>query len=149
MAEDPQSPLQRLAVLLALVDPPWPTLRLLLLSKEAACERSGLEPAEAAEAIEAAWMLRAERLFCGLDEPRPGKELPRTEEEGAMTPPAPVLAAAAPAGAISSELEAELISRDLLPRPDCGNGFVRDRMVVRDSISRIDKNSARLRIHEA
>ena len=136
LAEDPQSPLQRLAVLLALVDPPWPTLRLLLLSKEAACERSGLEPAEAAEAIEAAWMLRAERLFCGLDEPRPGKELPRTEEEGAMTPPAPAAAAAAAAGAISSELEAELISRDLLPRPDCGNGFVRDRMVVRDSISK-------------
>ena len=133
LAEDPQSPLQRLAVLLALLDPPWPTLRLLLLSKEAACERSGLDPAEAAEAVEAAWMLRAERLFCGLDEPRPGKELPRTEEEGARMPPAAVVAAAA--GAISSELEAELISRDLLPRPDCGKGFVRDRM-VRDSIKR-------------
>ena len=49
-----------------------------------------------------------------MDEPRPGKELPRTEEEEE--------AAAGPArGAISSELEAELISRDLLPRPDCND----------------------------
>ena len=93
-----------------------PTLRLLLLSKEAACERRWLaaaaeeeeEPVPAAPAVEAAWMLRAERLFCGLDDPRPGKELPRTE--GAMM------------GAISSELEAELISLDLLPRPDCKTG---------------------------
>ena len=113
-AEDPHSPLQRFAVLVCLLeavdaaetDDPPPTLRLLLLSKEAACDRRWLPPPPpAVAAVEAAWMLRAERLFCGLEEPRPGKELPSTAE----------------AGDISSELDAELIRRALLPppRPDC------------------------------
>ena len=123
-AEDPHSPLQRFAVFVVLLDAeaePPPTLRLLLLSKEAACERSGLEELAAPpeEAVEAAWMLSAERLFCGLDDPRPGKELPRTEEDGAMM------------GAISSELEAELISLDLPPppRPDCKTALDHDHEV--------------------
>ena len=100
-----------------------PTLRLLLLSKEAACERrwpaDEEEEPPAPAAVEAAWMLRAERLFCGLDDPRPGKELPRTEEDGAMM------------GAISSELEAELISLDLPPppRPDCKTALDHDHEV--------------------
>ena len=124
-AEDPHSPLQRFAVLVCLLeavdaaaetDDPPPTLRLLLLSKEAACDRRWLPPPPpAVAAVEAAWMLRAERLFCGLEEPRPGKELPRTEEEADA-------AAAEEEGDISSELDAELISRALWPpppRPDC------------------------------
>lgn len=106
-----------------------PTLRLLLLSKEAACERrwpaDEEEEPPAPAAVEAAWMLRAERLFCGLDEPRPGKELPRTE--GAIE------------AAISSELEAELISLDLLPppRPDCKMEFDYDHFASRQSLSHV------------
>ena len=106
-----------------------PTLRLLLLSKEAACERrwpaDEEEEPPAPAAVEAAWMLRAERLFCGLDDPRPGKELPRTE--GAIE------------AAISSELEAELISLDLLPppRPDCKMEFDYDHFASRQSLSHV------------